>query len=172
MSLKDKLQSCTALFSISSPPKYRAKANGYGILKSVQDHSFTNVLKFSHFCTLGPVGPISQRRPIMSQTTEDILTQKIRDQEQQIAQLTQLLCAAEHENAARVTGHLRANGTILLHLGQDIDTYVQTLQNGTITANPRDLIAQTYSLQAAQISHDLKAQIRNAANHGETKWPS
>jgi N-acetylneuraminic acid mutarotase len=108
----------------------------------------------------------------MNKTTEDILTQKIRDQEQQIAQLTQLLCAAEHENAARVIGHLRANGTILLHLGQDFDTYVQTLQNGTITANPQDLIAQTYSLQAAPISHDLKAQIRIAANYGETKWPS
>lgn len=106
----------------------------------------------------------------MNDNTEQVLTERIQEQEQIISNLRKRLQAAEENSADCVVRRLRLHGTILLHVAGDMPKYEGSVRAEGLERIGEDLISQTWDLDSAPLSDDVKAAVKSACNNGLCQW--
>ncbi|MCZ4258695.1 hypothetical protein [Sulfitobacter sp. G21635-S1] len=106
----------------------------------------------------------------MNAITEQVLTERIQEQEQTIAHLKQKLRDYEECSADSVVRRLRLHGTILIHVAGDLPKYQAAVRGEGLAGVGEDLISQTWDLENAPFPDDVKAAVREACNNGMSRW--
>jgi len=106
----------------------------------------------------------------MNEITERVLTERISEQEKTIARLQEEIRTAEQRAADRVIRRLRLHGTILLHVSGDMEKYEGAVRSEGLGRVGEDLICQTWNLESAPVSDEVKGVVRKACKNGMSKW--
>ncbi|NSY40704.1 hypothetical protein [Leisingera sp. ANG59] len=106
----------------------------------------------------------------MDDTTDQVLTERIQEQERIISNLRERLQAAEENSADYVVRRLRLHGTILLHVAGDMPKYESSVRAEGLERMGEDLISQTWDLDSAPLADDVKAAVKSACNNGLYRW--
>ncbi|OBY26766.1 hypothetical protein [Leisingera sp. JC1] len=106
----------------------------------------------------------------MNEITEQVLTERIQDQERIISNLRERLQAAEENSADYVVRRLRLHGTILLHVAGDMQKYEGSVRAEGLKRVGEDLISQTWDLDSAPLAEDVKVAVKSACNNGLYRW--
>lgn len=101
---------------------------------------------------------------------ERSLTDTIQRQERHIQFLTDELKRARADAPDMVLGQLRLRETILLHVGGNSDKLIAGLKSCLSDEAIRVVENYVFVLDNAPVSADVKAAIREAANHGMNRW--